>query len=121
MKGKFLYGFMLMGIIAVSKVSYAQEPTLLEIITGEKDLSKEEKNLEFQTHFFEALKQKAINNYSKAIESLEQCYQIDDNSTAVEFEFSKNYLALKNYFEAEIFIDKALEKEPKNVYLLKHF
>lgn len=120
MKSKFLYGFILLGIVTISKVSYAQEPTLQEIITGKKDLSKEERNLEFQAHFFEALKQIAINNYGKAIESLEQCYQIDENSTAVEFEFSKNYLLLKNYFEAEIFIDKALEKEPTNVYLLSH-
>ena len=120
MKSNYLYIFFFAGILLFSKVSYAQELTLQEIISGKKDLSKEEKYLEFQTHFFEALKQKAISNYGKAIESLEQCYLIDSTSLAVEFELSKNYLALKNYFEAEIFINKALEKDPKNVYLLDY-
>lgn len=120
MKCKFLYGLLLIGIISISKVSYAQEMGLQEIITGKKDTREEDKNLEFQTYFFEALKQKAINNYSKAIENLENCYQLDATSIAVEFEFSKNYLLLKQYFEAEIFINKALEKEPANEYLLAH-
>ena len=120
MKSTFLYGIMIIGILIIPKVSYAQEKSLQEIITGEKDTRKEDNGLKFQTFFFEALKQKAINNYGKAIENLEQCYQIDSTSLAVEFEFSKNYLSLKNYFEAEIFINKALEKEPENVYLLKH-
>ena len=32
---------------------------------------------EFQELFFEALKQKAITNYDKAIEALEKCIEID--------------------------------------------
>jgi len=120
MKSTFLYGILCIGIIIISQVSYAQEKSLQEIITGKKDTSIEEKQLQFQSFFFEALKQKAINNFSIAIENLEQCYQIDSTNVAVEFEFSKNYLSLNNYFEAEIFINKALEKEPKNTYLLKH-
>jgi len=79
----------------------------------------EENNLAFQTSFFEALKQKAIKNYPKAIENLEKCYQIDSTSTAVQFELSKNYFLLKKYFESEIFINKALYKKPANIYLLK--
>ena len=108
MKRKFLFNLIFVGILAISSSFYAQE------------LIDEEKNLEFQTHFFEALKQKAINNYSKAIESLELCMAIDSSNKAVEFEFSKNYLQLKKYFEAEIFIDKALLKDVNNVHLLKH-
>lgn len=111
---------MILGIFTIPKVSYAQEKSLQEIITGEKDTRKEDRDLQFQTFFFEALKQKAINNFGKAIENLEQCYQIDSTSLAVEFEFSKNYLTLKNYFEAEIFINKALEKDAENVHLLNH-
>lgn len=108
MKRNFLFNLIFVGILAISSNFYAQE------------LEDEEKDLEFQTHFFEALKQKAINNYSKAIESLELCMAIDASNKAVEFEFSKNYLQLKKYFEAEIFIDKALLKDVNNVYLLKH-
>ena len=120
MMSKFIYGFILLGILSISNISYAQELNLQEIITGKKDTREEDKNLEFQSHFFEALKQYAINNYSKAIESLETCYELDSANLAVEFEFSKNYLKLKKYFEAEIFIDKALLQEPENEYLIAH-
>ena len=118
MKSTFLFSLILMGILVFPNNLYAQEVGVDELITGEKEQLIENQNLEFQTHFFEALKQKAINNYSKAIESLETCYAIDSTSKAVEFEFSKNYLLLKKYIEAEIFIDKALQRDSKNVYLL---
>ena len=61
-----------------------------------------------------------INLFGKAIGSLEKCNQLDSENVAVDFELSKNYLLLKKYFEAEIFIDKALEKEPNNKYLILH-
>lgn len=79
----------------------------------------EENNLKFQTSFFEALKQKAIKNYPKAIENLENCYQIDSSNTAVQFELAKNYFFLKRNYEAEVFINKALYKKPNNIYLLQ--
>ncbi|MCF6182648.1 tetratricopeptide repeat protein [Lutibacter sp.] len=79
----------------------------------------EENNLKFQTSFFEALKQKAIENYPKAIENLENCYQLDSSNTAVQFELAKNYFLLKRNYEAAVFINKALYKKPNNVYLLQ--
>ena len=76
--------------------------------------------MKLQTYFFEALKQKAINNYGKAIENLEQCNAINANDKAVEFELSKNYFLLKKYLEAHSFIDSAIEKDTVNIFLLKH-
>ena len=87
---------------------------------AQKINTQEENNLKFQTYFFEALKQKAIKNYNKAIESLELCSEIDSSNVSVLFEFSKNHLELNNYFEAELFIDKALSLESGNRYLLQH-
>ncbi|WP_298262726.1 hypothetical protein [uncultured Lutibacter sp.] len=107
MKGNRLHSIFIVGMVFFSILVSAQKATI-----------NEDEQLMFQTHFFEALKQKAINNYSKAIENLEKCYEIDSTNVAVFFEFSKNYLALKKYFEAEIFINKALIKEPNNNYLL---
>ena len=109
MRNGFLHKKLYVGIVLISIFSYAQQPTVN---------INEEKNLQFQTHFFEALKQTAIKNYGKAIEQLEKCNQLDSNSVAVDFEFSKNYLLLKKYFEADIFIEKALEIEPQNMHLL---
>ena len=100
---------LLIGLVLISSFSRGQTINIVE-----------ENDLKFQTHFFEALKQKAINNYSKAIESLEKCYEIDSASLAVQFELSKNKLLIKNYFEAQLFIDKAIEKNPSNVDLLLH-
>lgn len=109
MRYGFLHKLFLGGIVLISSIVYAQ-----------KNNSEEENDLKFQSYFFEALKQKAIKNYSKAIVSLEKCYELDSTSLAIEFEFSKNYFLLKYYNEAQLFIDKALEKEPENIYLLKH-
>ncbi|WP_090223706.1 tetratricopeptide repeat protein [Lutibacter maritimus] len=111
MKVNFSHKIVYIGILIISLFSYAQQPIIANVNTN---------NLEFQQHFFEALKQKSINNFSKAIVSLEKCNQLDSESLAVDFEFSKNYLFLKKYFEAEIFIDKALQKEPNNKYLILH-
>lgn len=96
-------------MIFISSFLYAQKTNI-----------EEENSLKFQSHFFEALKQKAIKNYSKAIENLELCNEIDSLNVSVLFEFSKNHLELNNYFEAELFVDKALQQEPENRYLLLH-
>ena len=40
-------------------------------------VSKESPHVKFQNHFYEALKQKALENYSKSIEELVLCKSID--------------------------------------------
>jgi len=109
MKSKKTSILLIVGMMLISTFSSAQ---LINI--------EEENELKFQEYFFEALKQKAIKNYSKAIESLEKCYEIDSTNIGVSFEFSKNYFLTKSYFEAELFVNKALAKEPNNSYLLTH-
>jgi tetratricopeptide (TPR) repeat protein len=106
---KKLHNLFLIGIALCSCFSYAQNIDNQEV-----------QDLKFQEYFFEALKQSATNNYSKAIENLEKCAEIDSVSLAVDFEFSKNYLLLKKYYEAEAFINNALVKDPENRHLLKH-
>jgi len=106
---KKLHSIFLIGIALCSCFSYAQNIDNQEL-----------EDLKFQEYFFEALKQSATNNYSKAIENLEKCAAIDTVNLAVDFEFSKNYLLLKKYYEADVFINNALAKDPKNRHLLKH-
>ena len=88
-------------------------------IPEKEDLS-EEAQLKFQDFFFKALSQKSIGNYSKAIENLENCNQILSDNKAVFFEFSKNYLALNKTNLAKEYINRALEQEPNNIWMLKH-
>lgn len=88
-------------------------------IAAPKDLT-EEAALKFQQFFFKALSQKSIGNYQKAIENLENCNQLLTNDVAVFFEFSKNYLFLNNGLLAKEYISRALEKDPDNIWMLKH-
>lgn len=90
----------------------------IELI-AQKELSEPDK-LKFEAAFFEALKQKAIGNYDKAIDALEICQSIDSTNIGVQFELSKNYFGLKNYFGASQTLNKALKKEPRNIWLLEH-
>ena len=68
---------------------------------------------EFENNFFEALKQKAIENYDKAIISLEKCVQKEPNNPEVYYQLGVNYLNQKNYVEAENAFQKAVDLEPK--------
>ena len=91
-----------------------------EDLASKEELLVEQENINFQTFFFEALQQKAIENYDKAIYALEACNNIDKKSTAVLFELSKNYVFLLKYTEAEYYILKGLEIDPTNLFMLEH-
>lgn len=86
----------------------------------EKEDVTEEAELKFQQFFFKALSEKSIGNYQKAIENLESCNQILANDITVYFEFSKNYLFLNNTLLAKEYVERALVKEPNNIWMLTH-
>lgn len=69
---------------------------------------------EFQTAYFESLKQKAILNYDKSIISLEKCLKIEPNNPNIHFQLAKNYLLLKDYKRAYSSFEKASQIDPKN-------
>ena len=73
---------------------------------------------EFENNFFEALKQKAIENYDKAIISLEKCVQKEPKNPEVHYQLGVNYLNQKNYTAAENAFKKAVELEPKQRWYL---
>lgn len=68
----------------------------------------------FQDHFYEALKQKGIENYDKAIESLEKCIEIQPNNATLFFELGKNYYNQKKYKDAYDNFEKATQIDSKN-------
>ncbi|HEY1195122.1 tetratricopeptide repeat protein [Flavobacterium sp.] len=69
---------------------------------------------EYQDSFYESLKQKGIENYDKAIVSLEKCVKLKPNDAVAYFELGKNYLALKEYRNAQDNFEKATQLDPKN-------
>lgn len=105
-----------MGVSLCSLLLHGQE----DVVSNEEMLI-EQQNINFQTFFFEALQQKSIGNYDKAVYALEACNNIDKKNIAVLFELSKNYALLFKYSEAEYYILKGLEIEPVNLYLLRHY
>ena len=112
-KGKHIAlftGFLLCSLVAVSQEDVASSEAMLV----------EQEEINFQTFFFEAIQQKSIGNFDKAIFALEACNNIEKENVAVLFELSKNYAFLFKYTEAEYYILKGLEKEPVNLYMLRH-
>lgn len=73
----------------------------------------------FQENFFEALAQKAIQNYEKAITALQKCEEIDSGQAVVYFEMGKNYQALRKYSQAIENYRKALQQKPKDRAILE--
>jgi tetratricopeptide (TPR) repeat protein len=69
---------------------------------------------DFETNFYESLKQKGIENYDRAITALEKCEVLKPNNFIVNFELGKNYLLLKEYKKAYEFFEKATKIDPKN-------
>lgn len=69
---------------------------------------------EFQDNYYELLKQKGIENYDKAIISLEKCLALEPNNPVVFFELGKNYLAQKKYKDAYDNFEKVTKIDPKN-------
>jgi tetratricopeptide (TPR) repeat protein len=71
-------------------------------------------NNEFQLSYYEALKQKGIENHDRAIESLQKCLVLEPNNAAVYNELGRNYLKLRKYKEAYDAFEKATQIDPTN-------
>ena len=97
-----------------SVFSYAQERVVDTTAVAEG------KELRFEENFFDALTQKAIANYGKAIEKLETCNELIPNNKAVLFELSKNYFKLNRNYEALEYANQALVIEADNIWVLEH-
>lgn len=69
---------------------------------------------DFQEAYYEALLQKGIENYDKAIVSLEKCLQFQPQNEVIYHELGKNYFFQKNYIEAENNYVKATQLQPNN-------
>ena len=89
--------------------------------TDQSSNLSEEKEIKFQEYFFKSLSNKSIRNYQKAIQNLEVCDKLSPRNKIIYFEFSKNYLFLNQTLQARQFIEKALEKDSSNIWMLLHF
>ncbi|WP_156102219.1 lipopolysaccharide assembly protein LapB [Muricauda sp. MAR_2010_75] len=78
----------------------------------------EEYTDEFQENFFEALKQKGIQNYDRAIDLLLKCKQLDPSNSVVDYELAKAYSLDQQHILAQEYAVKALNAEPTDFWYL---
>jgi len=72
----------------------------------------------FQEAFFEALKQKGIQNYDRAINLLLECKKIDDKVIAIDHELAKAYFLDGQYISAQQYAIECVVTEPENYWFL---
>ena len=101
---KYLYLSLSIGMFVISEPAFAQKEP--DDIALAEDV--------FQENFYESLKQKGIENYDKAILSLEKCLKTQPENAAVYSELGKNYLLLKDYKKAYDSFEKASKIDPTN-------
>ncbi|WP_293892491.1 tetratricopeptide repeat protein [Flavobacterium sp.] len=108
MKKIAIYSLLFFGMFCVPSVVFAQnEPNDVVVIDdGFEDL------------FYEAIQQKSMENYDKAIEALQKGKAIEPENPVIYFELGKNYLAQKKYKEAYDNFEKAAKMDPKNRWAL---
>ncbi len=76
----------------------------------------------FQENFFEALKQKAIENYELALTALNKAEKVaksPENTAVVYFEMGKNHAYLKEYVQAEENFNKVLKSQGDRLDVLE--
>ncbi|WP_295985730.1 tetratricopeptide repeat protein [uncultured Algibacter sp.] len=104
----FLFGMLLIPQINYAQVDFNKTP--------DDDLGDNEDK--FQELFYEALKQKGIENYDRAAEAFQKCIEIDNSVPVLYFELGKSYNKLKNFGAAEDAFKKAVNKDPDNEWFL---
>ncbi len=113
MKHNFYILFFFFGILLCPQNQYAQ-------VDFNKKPNDDLGDLEdkFQESFFEALKQKGIENYDRSVTALLKCIKLDDSKAVLYYELGKDYVELKNFGAAEDALKTAVDKEPKNEWYL---
>jgi tetratricopeptide (TPR) repeat protein len=111
MKGTGFKVLLGIAFFCISVASSAQEEESAE-------LSLIEYTDEFQELFFEALKQKGIENYDKAINLLLKCKQLSPNNSVVDHELAKAYGLNNELVLGEQYAITALNAEPTSLWYL---
>ncbi|SHI51088.1 tetratricopeptide repeat protein [Pseudozobellia thermophila] len=121
MKKRGYIAFLSVWMLSVAMPSYGQEEAPAVDVEKSAELFLENYSDAFQETFFEALKQKGIENYDKAINLLLQCKELDAGKVVVDHELAKVYLKEKQYPLAQDYALNALENEPENLWYADTF
>ncbi len=117
MKNGVLFFIFFLGLPLTPFSTYAQEKREIDVEES-AEVSLEEYSDDFQENFFEALKQKGIENHDKAIDLFLECKRLDADNMVVDHELAKAYLADKQYVLAQEYGVSVVNSEPENPWYL---
>ncbi len=109
---RYTFWLVLAVFVSTQSIAIAQEEQ------ESAEVYLEEYTDEFQENFFEALKQKGIQNYDRAIVLLLKCKELEPNNSVVDYELGKAYLLDKKYIQAQEYAIEALLSEPTDFWYL---
>ena len=110
-----VHSIFIVAFFCSSILSFGQE--IDEGLTLLKD--SDDTRIKFENHFYDALKYKAIGNYSRAIIELEKCKQLFPKEHSLAFEFAKNYYFQNKFDEAALYIEEALHNDSESYWYLE--
>jgi len=96
------------------KSFYPQEKTKKKI----KSKDREKERLKYHTHFFSAIKHKALEDYDKAEKELKSCIDLNEKESSAFYELAKIHKHKKEAELAEINIKKAINLEANNQWYI---
>ncbi len=105
MKKTAIYCLLFYGMLCVPNIAMAQDEPTNDVVTIDDG---------FQDLFYDAIQQRSIENYDKAIIALEKGMVIQPENPVIYFELGKNYLAQKKYKEAYDNFEKVTKMDPNN-------
>jgi tetratricopeptide (TPR) repeat protein len=73
---------------------------------------------DFEDSYYDAIIQKSIENFDKALQSLDKCLKLQPNNAVIHHEMGKNYFFRKDYANAETSYTKATQIDPSNKWYL---
>jgi len=118
MQNLFSCLLILVGFLVSPWIGHAQEIDPEINIEESAEVFLEEYSDDFEEAFFEALKQKGIENYDRAINLFLECKRLDADNIVVDHELAKAYFENKNYNLAQDYGVAALISEPENSWYL---
>ncbi|MCL6274319.1 hypothetical protein M3P19_09880 [Muricauda sp. 2012CJ35-5] len=103
--------------------------TTLFLVTAQPLFAQEEESAElfleaytdeFEEKFFEALKQKSIQNYDRAINLFFACKELDPLNDVIDYQLAKTYYLDKQYVQAQEYAIEALNSNPEDFWYLEN-
>ncbi len=95
--------------------SIAQQDVEPDVTIDQQELRiEEQKQMEFEYLYVEALKEKALGNPQKAIQYLSGCLEINPNSSAAMYELASIHAENNDFTSASLLLEKAISLNSEN-------